>query len=219
MAYRSTQRLGFHKPSAIVPATYVGENHYALTGATQVVDFPAGCQAGDVVIMSIHCATTTGNGSTPAGWSGLFAGAYNTLRLARIVGKVLENADIVAGTVTVTSLNGGNTGIAIQAYRGATGAAIVSSLLEDTGATCAVPGFTKSASCRGLIGIVMCLGNGPIVVPAGWTERINDTIANCGPFGAADLLTPSSYTNGAAITWSGFTTPGESQAAWVIELT
>lgn len=186
---------------------------YSVSGASQVVSF-AGAAAGQLAIIIVNFATSA---SPPAGWTQVTNFTWPTFGYRTCVYyKVLTAGDISTGSVTVTGLQTTATCMALF-YAGASALASVQTATTTT-ASLAIPGFTKSVNCKGIVGYctTRAVASTP-GAPGTMTNRIANFATANFKSRADDILTPSNYTNGSTLT---YTTVGTTEAAGgLLELT
>jgi len=182
-------------------AVFVTSANYDRPGSgSQAISF-SGMSAGQLAII-----WNVSNGARPSasGWNAINTGAYNLGYPVTLLWKVLTSADISAGSVTVTADAGFFT---VQAWLGPTSAAVVSAA-DANGAPgyVTIPGYTKSGSFKGLIGLASLQNNGSgattLVGPGTMVNRISNYQSTFFLATVADILNPANYTDGTAITFT-----------------
>jgi hypothetical protein len=188
---------------------------------SEVFSIPSGAQAGD--LMFVSCAAYATDTITVTSGSG---GAWtkNTVQdlvsgngyYYSILYRVLTSGDISTGTVTVGTPNGASTCV-LAVYRGASAVAVKASQAGNT-TDPTLTGFTKNASCKGIVTVVLDRNytNNPSP-PGTFTTRAgpgNFQFFNCE---LADITNPSNYTNGTNVQWTSV--GSTSNASWLLELT
>jgi hypothetical protein len=122
--------------------------------------------------------------------------------------KVLNAADVASGVaVPFTGLEPGNgTILQVTVYRGATSAALISTVAPATNvSTLQFAGFTKNAAHRGVYACCSDRDNAAnFIPPANFTQRGPYTSDVYFRILAADILVPGSYVDGTVSTWTAF---------------
>lgn len=197
-------------------AAFVGALAVNMPSSSIAVSFPPGTQAGDIaIIFWAYSGPGTISGGA-GGWSisSYHWSAYGYTSTMAI--KVLAAGDLAG--VTVNDGAGGCT-LIVAVYRGATAATPKTSFLGASGSTLTIPGFTKSASCKGILNFVQDRdpGSNP-VQPSPLIMRAGP--GNFGYFAAnvADQLSPASYVSGTDFNWTDFVTATQ-QIGVSVELT
>jgi hypothetical protein len=124
------------------------------SGSTVTVPWPAGTQAGDLVVISVgHCYGL----SVPSGWTSNYL-SNGTTWDCLICSKVLTSGDISTGHVVVSASNSQNNTYEVVSFIGATGGIretdatyvtnIVTTPITTSGAVAASDGAIYFGSCR-----------------------------------------------------------------------
>lgn len=200
---------------SVMAAQFVGAANNNGGAASQAVTFPGSPVATDFAIIMCWAgfSDTASISGGAGGWTKSTITWTNYGYYSSIFYKALASGDLAGVTVN----NGGNSPIVVMVYRGPTTLAVKSTNTGATGSTLALTGFTKNASCKGVVTIVHDRDPvGGFSPPGTFTSR---TISAYVFFaaGSADILTPANYTNGTTVTWTGFST-GTDQVGWLIEL-
>jgi hypothetical protein len=149
------------------------------------ITFPAGTAPGDLAIVF--------GSNTGASFSAWAVDTYNSLRTHT---KVLDASDIASppGSLNGTYL--------VVIYRGAKVATRRTQASYSGTTTMTQAGFTKSGG-RGFITAFLnnLGGNGNVSAP--FTEIVDNIDSGGAGMGFGELLSPSLYTNGTAVVWSG----------------
>ncbi len=195
-----------------VGAAFVTEHHYTASGTSQVVSF-SGASEGHlaIIITALRAAATT-----PAGWT-LLADTNWGLPFNRTFWKILDAADILAGSVTITCTQT-NSLVSALFYSGVTAASLAASGTgSGTGIT--IPGFTKSGGCKAIVVYASwaTAADAP-AAPGTTTNRIARYTSAFGGTRADDILTISNYVDGSALTYTP-TTAATDRIGQAFELT
>lgn len=212
------RRMGQHRRKALT-ATYVGQAH-SVSGASssRTLSLPGGAIAGDLAMAFVNddFASTPAD---PTGWTNMGSGAWPAYGYAWTLSRrLLTSGDIAAGTVTATANT--TAPMLLMIYRGVTSAVLINNndcaAPNDTILT--HPGFTKNVGSAGIVSVVVDRdASGAPAPPSGLATHLTPFAATNYLTAFADLLTPSAYTNGASLTWTGFT-GSFFQHGWLIEL-
>jgi len=208
-----TRHTGFGGGAAF-GAVFRAAQSYAAASTSQVIDL-TGAREGDLAVV---CASTVTALAGPAGWTEVVRYAWTGISYtAAVYSRVLDAADIAAGSVTFTNAaSGGHWCIAI--YSGPTLATHKTSTESNT-TSLSCTGFTKSGLCRAVVAWVADSDiNDSFTIPGNMVQRA--TRGSPGNFGSklCDIINPSDYTNGSALAFTGFVA-GSPQMGLLIELT
>lgn len=114
-ADRSTSGVTFQTPAGTQPVLRAVSALFDVNNASSVnLTWPAGTQAGDMVIIASHHGY---NSNAPAGWNTLDRTTYNGNHGGAIFYKVMTAGDITAGGVTMTFGGGWWGGAVLIAYQ------------------------------------------------------------------------------------------------------
>lgn len=179
-------------------APFIAESHATVSGHNATVSF-TGCRAGDLGVL-IACDSAT---AAPSGWTSAGANVSWSGNTTAVFYKVLTSADITAGSITLNGAIAGGGVVFFAAYRNVTTATIVSGAETVSATTLDIPGFTRSASSRVIIGYCFAAGSGALTPPARMASRVSSYAAPSSFLsGWADFLPARSYADGAPLRWS-----------------
>jgi len=195
---------------------FIGISTREAVSASETVSLPVGAAAGDMchIFVEFSAAAVT----STSGWS-------TTSRTwwydSSVFWKKLSSTDITNGSVTLGTLNSASA-ITLVVHRGVTTSVLKTDegTSSSAGTTIALTGYTKAVGCRGILTAVSDRDpDSAPTPPAGFASR-GGQHATYFTQAIADLVDPSAYTNGAALTWAGMQgTSDYAQHGYVFELT
>lgn len=158
-----------------------GNNGGTSTAVNQTLTLPAGCVAGDILLVVADVNSGTVTTSTPAGFTKLSGPDTNgsTNHRTYLFAKDLTSSDITAGTVTVTW--SATTGIKLAAglvLSGAAGWGVSAVQINpSSGSSITMPSVTAGSSGSRVVQFVCTRNSGGVVAvpttPTGWTRGNN----------------------------------------------
>jgi hypothetical protein len=193
--------------------TLVGNNTASIASS-----LPAGSAAGDLAVLLAMCSSLGTVPTPPASWTVIHAntdgagGQYVVLAY-----KVLDSADVLAGTVTVSYATGGGVQQAVV-WRGPTKVSVGQEQVAGSGTTHTLTGFPKDSHNIGTVGLYYKFGSVLSTPPgAPFTTRSNAySSASNTSVAISDAIGGSLYVDNSSITWSdGSSVSGQ---AWALEL-
>lgn len=196
-------------------AFLVVEHHYSpAAGPSQAVSF-AGASVGNFALV----ITTDSILAPPSGWT--LVSTFNnptSIKDQFVYSKILNAADKVANSATF-AVNGAASTVMALFYSGVTAATAVSTNTAASGTTLPLSGFTKGVGSK----IIMSwasddYSSATFSAPVGMTVRIAPFLATLNAASAAADMQSAYYTNGATLTWTGFSGVND-QYGQLIELT
>lgn len=204
-------RFGAYAQVVAAPFSFVGALAVNGNTAAKAVTFPSGTLAGDLaLILDVNSAgPPTISGSS--GWTTSALSWSSGINVSGLAQKVLVSGDLSG--VTANGLSSRT--IVIAVYRGASTCSTETTNVGDTD-TLEMPGFTKSGGCKGIVSFAQVAAAALPTPPGTMNLRAQADAAAVGSSGA-DIINPSSYVDGTAISWTGMP-EGVQQAGYLCEL-
>ena len=196
--------------------SFVGASVVTATSTAQAITFPVGTQTGDLAIVMCWAgiADTASISGGAGGWTKNTITWTNFGYFSSIFYKTLAAGDV--GGVTVNQ--GNNNAMVILVYRNAAAVSVKATNPGSATTSLSLAGFTKNASCKGVVSIVQDRDPTASFAPPGtFASRALGVGVNFAS-GGADIVNPSNYVDGTNVVWTGFVNTFD-QVGWLLELT